>query len=309
MPTLKVDGLFNVQGKGKILKGTYQAETFDAIGLPRDMIATDSTGAHARDIAWTHRTDPDFDIYFISNQQNTQRVINLSLRVANKIPEMWDPMTGETYQCSQYTNENGRTNLSLRLEPSGSFFIVLRKPSTTASRKGKNWSDFKTLRSVDGVWKVDFDPKAGGPDGPVVFTTLTSWSKNEIPGIKYYSGTADYLQVVKWNNNLVAHHQLWLDLGDVANAASVTVNGIFCGVAWTPPYRVDITKAIKTGYNKVLVQVSNTWANRLIGDHTLPENKRITATTAPYRLEGKPLLPAGLLGPVKIIEVDRSKRD
>jgi hypothetical protein len=308
-PTLKVNGLFDMKGKGQVLKGTYQAETFDHIGLQRDMFASDSTGNHVKDIAWTHRTDPEFDIYFISNQQNTQRVVNLSLRVANKIPEMWDPMTGETYQCSQYTCENGRTNLSLRLEPNGSYFIVLRKAINTASRKGKNWSDFKTVRSVDGVWQVTFDPKNGGPDGPVVFTTLTDWSKNEIPSIKYYSGTADYMQIVKWNSNLVGHKQIWLDLGNVANIASVTINGKPCGVAWTPPYRLDITNALKTGYNKVHVEVSNTWANRLIGDHALPENKRITWTTAPYRLEGKPLLPAGLLGPVRIITIDRSKSD
>ena len=42
-------------------------------------------------------------------------------------------------------------------------------------------------------------------------------------------------------------------------------------------------------------------ANRLIGDHNLPENKQLTKTTAPYRLEGKPLLKAGLLGPVRIV--------
>jgi hypothetical protein len=308
-PSLKVDGLFNMQGKGQILKGTYQAETFDHIGLQRDMFATDSTGNHAKDIAWTHRTDPEFDIYFISNQQANQRVVNLSLRVANKIPEMWDPMTGETYQCSQYACENGRTNLTLRLEANGSYFIVLRKPINTASRKGKNWSDFKTVRSVDGVWQVNFDTKSGGPDGPVVFTTLTDWSKNEIPGIKYYSGTADYMQIVKWNKNLAGHKKVWLELGKVVNIASVSINGKPCGVVWTAPYRLDITDALKTGYNKVHIEVSNTWANRLIGDHTLPENKRLTWTTAPYRLDGKPLLPAGLLGPVKIITIDKSKRE
>ncbi|EHQ30790.1 glycosyl hydrolase [Mucilaginibacter paludis] len=307
-PMLKVGGLMTVQGKGRILKGPYQAETFDNIGLQRDVIATDSTGAHALDVAWTHRTDPEFDIYFISNQQNKQRAVDLSFRIANKIPEMWDPVTGETYQCSEYTNENGRTNLTLRLEPNGSFFIVFRKPSQVTSRKGRNWSDFKSIRSVDGIWQVNFDTKNGGPDAPVLFTTLTDWSKNDIPSIKYYSGTADYMQIVKWNSNLVAHRQIWLDLGNVANTASVTINGIFCGTAWTPPYRVDITKALHTGYNKVHVEVSNTWANRLIGDHALPENKRVTWTTAPFRLEGKPLLPAGLLGPVKIVEIDRTKR-
>jgi len=67
--------------------------------------------------------------------------------------------------------------------------------------------------------------------------------------------------------------------------------------------RVNITKALKSGKNELRIEVSNTWANRLIGDHALPENKRITWTNALYRLEGKPLLPAGLLGPVKIVEL------
>ncbi|MDP3912529.1 MAG: hypothetical protein Q8R96_02185 [Bacteroidota bacterium] len=59
-------------------------------------------------------------------------------------------------------------------------------------------------------------------------------------------------------------------------------------------------KQLKQGENKLEIAVTNTWANRLKGDHDLPEEKRITWTTAPYRLEGKPLLPAGLFGPVVI---------
>ena len=36
------------------------------------------------------------------------------------------------------------------------------------------------------------------------------------------------------------------------------------------------------------------------GDHALPEAERTTWTNAPYRLQGKPLLEAGLLGPVTL---------
>jgi hypothetical protein len=74
--------------------------------------------------------------------------------------------------------------------------------------------------------------------------------------------------------------------GSVANMAQVYVNGIDCGVAWTYPYRVNITRAIKPGTNKLSIEVTNTWANRLIGDHAKPEKDRITWTNAPYRLEG-----------------------
>ena len=71
-------------------------------------------------------------------------------------------------------------------------------------------------------------------------------------------------------------------------------------MVWTYPYHIDISKAVKNGDNKLVIKVTNTWANRLIGDHALPENKRITWTNAAYKLDGKPLLPAGLLGPVTL---------
>jgi hypothetical protein len=83
------------------------------------------------------------------------------------------------------------------------------------------------------------------------------------------------------------------------------VNGINCGVAWTAPFAVDITKALRVGKNEVVIEASNTWANRMIGDRKLPADKRITRTNAPYVLEGKPLLEAGLLGPVTIQVTDR----
>jgi hypothetical protein len=63
---------------------------------------------------------------------------------------------------------------------------------------------------------------------------------------------------------------------------------------------VDITHVIRSGKNDISVDVTNTWANRIIGDNRLPEEKRVTKTNAPFRLQGKPLLEAGLLGPVLI---------
>lgn len=293
-------------GNGRVLKAPYTNESFDNINLTKDLIATDSTGKHAGDIAWTHRTDPQFDLYFISNQQDVERKVTLSLRVADKVPELWDPVSGETYRASQWENSNGRTNLTLLLAPNASMFVVLRQPSPVKLQGGTNWSSYRNLRTLQGVWQVQFDTKFGGIAEPVLFRELTDWSKNDIAAIRNYSGTADYFQVFKWNTALTAHQQVWLDIDNVANIASVSINGIDCGVTWTKPYRVDITKALRNGYNRLHVYVSNTWANRLIGDHDLPEDKRVTWTTAPYRLEGKPLLPAGLFGPVRIITVAAS---
>jgi len=291
----------HASGKGAVIRAPYQSATFDELGVQRDMIATDSTGQYARQIAWTHRAGTGFDIYFIANQQNAERTIGLSLRVANKIPELWDAVTGETRLAASWLNKNGRTSLKLRLAPNASIFVVLRKPAVNHSNTSDNWEVLKTVTQLNNTWQVKFDPKFGGPVNPVVFKQLTDWSKNVDNSIRYYSGTATYSTGLNYQAGLVKGARYWIDLGTIANIANVKINGISCGVAWTAPYRVDITKALRTGNNKITIAVSNTWANRLIGDHDLPPGKRITNTTAPYRLDKKPLLPAGLLGPVKIV--------
>jgi hypothetical protein len=90
-------------------------------------------------------------------------------------------------------------------------------------------------------------------------------------------------------------------IDSIYNIASVKVNGIDCGTIWTAPYQVDISKALKEGPNSIMIAVINTWHNRLILDEALPPSKRVTWTTAPFRLKDKPLLPAGITGNIKII--------
>ena len=145
---------------------------------------------------------------------------------------------------------------------------------------------------------MKFDEAFWGPAKPAIFEELSSWTKNRDSLIKYYSGTAIYTK--SFTANPQSGKSYFLDLGTVNNLAEVKVNGISCGTVWTPPFQVDVTKALRKGNNKLTIEVTNTWSNRLIGDHNLPEDKRITKTTAPFRLEGKPLNDAGLLGPVRL---------
>jgi len=59
---------------------------------------------------------------------------------------------------------------------------------------------------------------------------------------------------------------------------------------------------LKKGKNTIEISVTNTWANRLMGDQKLPKEERLTWTNAMYRLEGEPLLKAGLFGPVVLVK-------
>ncbi|WP_461111807.1 glycosyl hydrolase [Spirosoma jeollabukense] len=292
-------------GQGWVIQTPFQPGSFEKLNVMRDVIFTDSTGRYANDIAWTHRTDGETDIYFIANQQNKQRDILASFRVIGKQPELYDAITDDLTDAREWRLRGGHTQLPVRLEPNASLFVIFRKATRQISQSGKNWSDFQSVQTLEGSWQVQFNPAFGGPEQPQTFTQLTDWSQSADSSIRYYSGTATYSKVFSWASSQNSPAQrIYLDLGRIANMADVKVNGISCGVIWTAPYRIEITNQLKPGENKLTIEVSNTWANRLIGDQLLPEPKRITRTTAPFRLQGKPLQEAGLLGPVKITKME-----
>ncbi|HET7896885.1 MAG TPA: glycosyl hydrolase, partial [Flavisolibacter sp.] len=258
-------------------------------------------GKPADSLVWTHRADEGFDIYFLSNQASTAKTLNLSLRVQGRLPELWDPLTGNREAARTWNSNKGRTSLPVRLEPGGSVFVVFQTPTAQqSSDKGKNWIEAKTAQTLTGNWQVRFDTAFGGPAKDVQFSSLTDWRYHTDTTIRYYSGKAVYEKSFRWNRPVHSAQPVWLSLGKVANIAEVFVNGISCGIVWTAPYRVNISPALKKGENQLRIEVINTWNNRMVGDSRLPKEKRIAYTVYPFKIEGKPLLPAGLLGPVTI---------
>ncbi|UOG75990.1 DNA-binding protein [Hymenobacter tibetensis] len=288
-------------GQGRVVQGPYMATSFEALGLTRDVVANTANGQQARGVAWTHRAGEGFDIYFISNQLDSARTIDLSLRVAGRQPELWDAVTGEMQPARNWLGENGRTRLPLHLDRNGSVFVVFREPTAqTTVSAGSNWTTVKPVQTVAGPWQVSFDAKQRGPAQPVTFSQLTDWSQHSDDAIRHYSGTAEYTRIFRWKAKKRPQQRVWLELGQVANLAEVQLNGKPIGTAWTAPYRLDITDAVRKGDNQLRILVTNTWANRLTGDQALPADQRPTWTPAPSPAATKPLLPAGLLGPVTI---------
>lgn len=297
-------------GTGQIFQAPFYVETFDALGLGRDFDVQDKEevkpgNAYAKGIGYSHRLDGEKNIYFITNQEDKKRRLQINFRGAGKSTQIYDPVSNIWSMPHQVNYEVSGTNVDLTLYPNQSVFVILDTTAVHPQNKGQQFniakeSKFKTIQDISTSWAVKFDPAYGGPSKPVQFKALTDWTKHADPTIKYYSGTATYTKSFTYNGNI---KNTWIDLGNFSSMADVKINGVSCGTLWTPPYRLDISKAIKKGKNIITVDVVNTWANRLIGDSKLPENKRITKTTAPFRLEGRPLNPAGLLGPV-VIQVE-----
>lgn len=111
-------------------------------------------------------------------------------------------------------------------------------------------------------------------------------------GFQNFDAPADWLK---------SGADLWLDLGVVKNLAEVAINGKSLGIAWNPPFRINLKDALKQGENIIEIRVTNLWVNRLIGDQQPGMDKKITYTTMAFYRADSPLMPSGLLGPVQIL--------
>ena len=166
---------------------------------------------------------------------------------------------------------------------------------------------------ITGPWQVRF-PQGWGAPATATFEKLISWTDHPDDGIKHFSGIARYENEFDLPAELLAsNHQLTLDLGRVRFVAEVWLNGRHVGILWKPPFRVDVTGAVKPGKNRLVVEVANTWSNRLTGDARSPDVKPFTNTNMTRALtwelpwKDAPLHQSGLLGPVRVLAAKRGK--
>ncbi|MFA6449502.1 MAG: glycosyl hydrolase [bacterium] len=263
------------------------AEIIREMGVNEDFL---SSGP----VRYTHRREGDLEIYFVSNRSGDQVETTGAFRVDGLTPELWEALTGTIRALPEFAAAGGVTTIPLRFDPYESYFVVFRKSDRQAESE-KNFPTFKTSLEIGGPWDVSFDPAWGGPE-KMTFDKLYDWSKRPEDGIRYYSGAATYR--TSFDGNIGQ----FVSLGNVANIASLKLNGAELGVVWSSPWRVAIPAGLlRVRDNRLEIVVANLWANRLIGDAALPDEQRLTWTTnRPYK-KNSPLLESGLLGPVRLL--------
>jgi hypothetical protein len=284
-------------GKGKVHGGQTIAQALSALGVPPDLEYTKPQ--QDTSLMFVHRALADGDFYWVVNGNDRVEVLEASFRVTGKAPELWHADTG-IVEPTSYLIANGRTIVPLRLEPDDAVFVVFRKASAAPARALPEPVE-KDLATIAGAWDVSFQADRGAP-AKISVATLSSWSESSDPGVKYFSGTGTYTKAIQapvdW---FKTGARLWLDLGDVKNLAEVAVNGQPLGILWKTPFSVDITSALKAGANTLEIKVTNLWVNRLIGDQQPNAAKKYTYTSQQFYRAESPLLPSGLLGPVRIL--------
>ncbi|HEY9048497.1 MAG TPA: glycosyl hydrolase [Ohtaekwangia sp.] len=286
-------------GKGVVIAGKSARQVLTDAGIAPDFDYNNISSIN-KPYDYIHRVVQGQDIYFVSSQQETEVSGEFSFRVTGRQPELWNPVTGEVAPAKAFRQQNGRTYIPLHFDPHGSVFVIFRNVVTAQpSAASSNATAYKNILNIPGPWQVAFNP-AGGAPAQVTFENLVSWTNRTETGLPNYSGEAIY--TISFNvPEYKKQQRYFLRLNSIQDVgiAEVTLNGKKAGITWTPPFRVEITDAVKAKNNSLQIAVINSWRNRLVGDRALPPEKRYTQTNITIKPEWT-LLDAGLLGPVQV---------
>ena len=191
------------------------------------------------------------------------------------------------------------------------------------------------VMELEGEWTIEWKSAAPGPSPrPMrLREPFFDWTASGDDEIRHFSGTAKYSLSFDCAN---AGSVESIDMGDLrGNSARVVLNGRFLGTAWAPPRRLSIPDGtMKCRGNVLEIEYTNVWANRLIGDERYgeicerrrakclgrdigsypvrypdflktgnlpPGTLRRTFSMWNYFSEGSPLVPSGMVGPVKLL--------
>ena len=297
------------------------------VSLP-DEAAKDLKTHHRRDTTTTGSTD----LVFVANLDRAPRTVTVSFGLAGRAPELWDAETGTRTATAPnaWRVTDGRTEVDLALGGVKSVFVVFPPSPTPGLTPAPAPLTSPTSTPLVGPWRVDFaSPVDLVPS--IELPALTNLADHTEPSVRHFAGTATYrLRFPSPARSAApARERVFLDLGKVECIARVTLNGRDLGVLWHPPFRIEVTDTLRPGDNELVVAVSTTWHNRLVGDEREPADftwgkdrgptmgralggypdwflqnlprpsaGRKAFVTWFYHRDNTPLRPSGLLGPV-----------
>ena len=168
---------------------------------------------------------------------------------------------------------------TLELAPFESCLVALETDGELESGDGADMGSSDALAlDINGPWTVALSPAGGGTFGaPQELEHLCDLTAERFPNA---CGTFRYRTLFELANDLA---DATIDLGDVYEVATLTLDGHPFGTRICPPYRFAIDP-LAAGTHELTVDVINTL------DHAIPDIFALT----------EPVAPSGILGPVTL---------
>ncbi len=245
-------------------------KTLQNAGIPP--IVSDTSCA----LRWKARQLDDGMLFFLSNFRKAG-TFEATLRVTGKVPELFNPVSGEITKLARYQSVESGTRITIDVhDKSDSCFIVFRdkasKPSVVSVRQGgKDIGPADVDLFYDAKNQLTAEASKAGDytlimsDGSKrtlsietdsqTFPINSPWQslKQDENGYSVLKETAFELPAGFGKGERVV-----LDLGEVEVMAKVTLNGKPYDTLWMPPFALDVTDAVKPGGNTLKVMVTST---------------------------------------------------
>lgn len=292
---------------GKVLIGELEAIVKES-GIERED-AVDSQ------IQFIRRTHPKGFHYFFVNvsDQPVSRWITLARHARSAI--FLDPLSDHSIGQAALRRQGDSTQIYLQLNAGQS--LILR----TFTKKEVGDQKWPYLRPkgdpvpLKDTWEIVF--AEGGPVLPKSrqISRLTSWTLWGDPRADCFAGTARY--TLEFEKPAGQADQWMLDLGRICDSARIRLNGEPVAALWAPPFQCRLSDSLlKDGTNKLEIEVTNLAANRIrdldrrqVRWKYFYDINVVNMDYKPLNAADWPLRDSGLLGPVRLIPMERISPD
>jgi len=238
--------------------------------------------------------------YFLTNPdgRRSSAKVEFNERAA---PELWDPWTGDVQRAS-FVRAGDHIDMDLDLPPFGSELVAFSElgphlpPPASATRR-----EIERVNIGEGGWSVDAfgnSEKGVGIRIHLDMPELADWLT--IPQLRTFSGRATYIAHFSVSpRDLKSANRVFLNLGEVRDAAEVRVNGANAGQLVIQPFSVNVRRFLHPGENKIEIIVVDSLANYVSTSQV---------QKSPPGIRQFPPVSSGLLGPVTVVfDMEESK--
>ena len=191
-------------GKGKVIWGLTPGETLRSIKINPDFSYSSATDSSF--LEYIHRSTGEEEIYFVVNRLARYGIYDTKyryltdlpdryedvvcrFRVTGKVPELWDPMTGEIKRLAIYKDDGEFTYVPLHLNPEGSVFVIF---SSQQSQKHIT----RILNDGDEIFPAAVIPGSRFPAIECSYTEDGVSARTSRPGnytLKWSDGTEEFI--------------------------------------------------------------------------------------------------------------------
>ena len=265
-------------------------------------------------IRYLRRKNKDGGTYFIANWSGGKFNGYIPLDEPVKSVVLFNPNTDRIGLAKVRISETGIQEVYIQLEPGETSFLKTYNKKIT----GEHYPYFEKSGaeiSLDENWELSF--VSGGPTIPDTqhLNSVTFWTNLVGEDFSRFSGTARY----SFKFNKPANEQsLWLlDLGSVAESATLFLNGNKLATLISPPFQTILSSdQLMDSNNTLEILVSNLMANHIIYmerngfeyrnfynvnfPSKMAENREANGLFTALSWEP---LPSGLEGPVTLIPI------